>query len=75
MNTIVSTLTRLLLLAVAPAFGQTADPSRQEWSPQPAPSMLAQQERFRLGMPERRQCPGEALGALAAAHLGDDCLT
>jgi hypothetical protein len=30
MNTIVSALTGLLLLAVAPAFGQTADPSRQE---------------------------------------------
>jgi hypothetical protein len=29
MNTIVSALTGLLLLAVAPAFGQTADPSRQ----------------------------------------------
>lgn len=30
MNMIVSALTGLLLLAVAPAFGQTADPSRQE---------------------------------------------
>lgn len=30
MNTIVSALTGLLLLAVAPAFGQTADSSRQE---------------------------------------------
>jgi hypothetical protein len=30
MNTIVSALTSLFLLAVAPAFGQTADLSRQE---------------------------------------------
>ena len=30
MNTILSTLTALLPLAVAPAFGQTADPSCQE---------------------------------------------
>lgn len=30
MNTIVSALPGLLLLAVAPVFGQTADPSRQE---------------------------------------------
>ena len=30
MNTIVSAVTSLLLLAVAPAFGQTADPSRRQ---------------------------------------------